>query len=90
MERRLPQPLRAETTGKTWTATQHVSRMGRRPLLHVIVIYASTASVVKYANRTAEKFVASGLDVYVQTTPTGAPKVAGCINGTQERHNPFF
>lgn len=45
-----------------------VLRAGRRPLLHLVVIYASNQKVMEYAQKTIEVFLRGGIDTYVQTT----------------------
>jgi hypothetical protein len=47
-------------------------RYGRRPLLHVIVLFATNAPVLAYAHAVAEQFLAFGMDVMVQATRTPA------------------
>src|SRR5205814_7941146 len=43
----------------------------RRPLLQLVVIYASNQKVMDYGNRVANTFINSGVDVFLQTTPDG-------------------
>ncbi len=50
------------------THFQQIVKSGRRPLLHVVVLYAFNAKVVTYARSVSDVFIASGIDVYYQTT----------------------
>jgi hypothetical protein len=68
--------------GAEKTTVQQVARFCRRPLLHVLVIYASNHKVMGYALRTAAQFTQRGIDVYVQVTPSGAPKSNSRDNGS--------
>lgn len=47
---------------------EQIIKYGRRPLLHIIVMYATNKAVRAYAFGVSETFMASGIDVHVQTT----------------------
>lgn len=53
---------------------QQVSKFGRRPLIQVVIIYASNQKVMNYGQKVSDKFINSGVDVLMQTTPNNAPK----------------
>lgn len=53
------------------TIVRQVVRGGRRPLLHIVVLYATlNPGTLAYVNKVAKRFTECGIDVVIQTTPT--------------------
>lgn len=65
---------------------EQLSKYGRRPLLQLVVIYASNQKVTNYALKVQEQFLKAGIDVYYQSNPEGLKKIKGkAVKGSSLR-----
>ena len=59
-------------------ASSFVGEM-RRPLMHIVVLYASDLRVLHYAQAVGRKFMENGVDVFVQVRHPRAPHARAVV-----------